>query len=190
MFKSVCRIPAAVLVLIAAGLAWGPGVMDAVAQTSYRLQTSTMGAAGAPGWSEGRQANGTLSQPTPIGIGSAAGKVLYAGFWPRPWSLASVGERVVADGMLDRLYQNSPNPFRSQTVITYAVSRQSHVEIAVYDVQGRRVVMLVASDHAPGSHMLAWDGRDGGGEVVSPGVYFYRLKTGNHQSSMKMLKLR
>lgn len=190
MFQLVCLVLAGMVILPIVGSAGEPGEAGAPAQSSYRLQASTMGAAGAPGESEGKRTNGTLSQPTPIGVGSAADKRLYAGFWPRPWSLASVDGCVLPGDIDDQLFQNSPNPFRSHTVIAYTTSHEGHVEIAIFDVRGRRVITLLSAAEAPGRHRFAWDGRDDTGKVVSPGVYFYRLKTGSHRSSMKMLKLR
>ena len=125
MFKLVCLILAYMLIMPVAGVAGGSGGAAASVQSSFRLQAVTMGAAGSPCGGEGKQANGTLSQPTPIGVGSASDKSLYAGFWPRPWSLASVDGRVAAAAMADRLYQNSPNPFRSHTQAVFDKFSQS-----------------------------------------------------------------
>jgi hypothetical protein len=39
-------------------------------------------------------------------------------------------------------------------------------------------------------HAIEWDGRDGDGERVPSGVYFYRIEAGEYTASKKMLLLK
>jgi len=83
---------------------------------------------------------------------------------------------------------NYPNPFNPSTTIEYALPEQSQVELAVYDVLGQRVRVLVREhDHAAGFYAVAWDGRDAGGRSVGNGVYFYRLSAPAFHQTGKML---
>ena len=68
-----------------------------------------------------------------------------------------------------------PNPFNPKTVIEYGLARDAQVNLAIFDVGGRRVRTLRAGYEAAGRHEAMWDGRDENGAAVSSGVYFYRL---------------
>jgi hypothetical protein len=54
--------------------------------------------------------------------------------------------------------------------------RRARVRLAVYDVQGRERVVLVDVEMPPGWHRVGWDGRDGGGRRLAPGVYFVEAR--------------
>lgn len=51
----------------------------------------------------------------------------------------------------------------------------SEVNVAVYDLFGRRVRDLQNGNLAAGDHSVAWDGRDDAGQSLSQGIYFLRL---------------
>ena len=56
----------------------------------------------------------------------------------------------------------------------------------VYDVQGRKIRMLVDAEQSTGPHRVTWDGRNRLGQRVASGVYFYRLETGGQSRMHKM----
>lgn len=89
-----------------------------------------------------------------------------------------------------RLEQNSPNPFNPQTAIRFSLDSKQSVKLAVYDVNGRLVRMLVSGVKEVGTHSVTWDGRDNAGSAVSSGVYFYRLDAGKFSSTKKMVMLK
>ena len=68
-----------------------------------------------------------------------------------------------------------PNPFSGRTNFRFTITRPGHVELRVYDVQGRAVRALDAGDRSAGTHELPWLGRDEHGQAVASGLYFYRL---------------
>ncbi|MCX7785523.1 MAG: T9SS type A sorting domain-containing protein, partial [candidate division WOR-3 bacterium] len=88
------------------------------------------------------------------------------------------------------LYQNSPNPFKSQTTIRYSISAQSKVSLVIYDVSGRLIKTLVNERKAPGIYSIIWNGTDDNGRKVGQGVYFYVLKTADNKIQRKMLMMR
>jgi flagellar hook assembly protein FlgD len=47
--------------------------------------------------------------------------------------------------------------------------------LAIYDVRGGLIRTLESGNRTAGEHIARWDGRDGRGELVASGVYFYRL---------------
>jgi hypothetical protein len=72
-----------------------------------------------------------------------------------------------------------PNPFT--TSITIFTASMGHgakgMELIVYDSAGRLVRHLkYPMRHAPSTMQVTWDGRDGEGQVLPPGIYFLKLK--------------
>jgi hypothetical protein len=70
------------------------------------------------------------------------------------------------------LLQNYPNPFNPSTTIEFRVggAGPSHVRLAVSDMLGREVAVLVDEKKAPGNYRVTFDAAD-----LSSGVYLYRL---------------
>ena len=90
-----------------------------------------------------------------------------------------------AGGAGSFLYQNSPNPFKpgAGTSIRFDLARDSEVKIAVNDVRGRLVRTLVRGWQSAGPHQVDWDGLDGRGSLVAPGVYFTRMVTEGYSAT-------
>ncbi len=74
-----------------------------------------------------------------------------------------------------------PNPFNPSTTITFSIPAAGMVRLAVYDIVGREVTVLL--DHAmrEGIHSVTFDGSD-----LPSGIYFCRL---DHDSHSLMRKL-
>ncbi len=83
------------------------------------------------------------------------------------------------------LDQNFPNPFNPTTGIRYQVSAASHVKLAVYDILGREVAVLVNEQKQPGAYEVRFDG-----SRLASGIYVYRLTAGSTVLSRKMALLR
>jgi hypothetical protein len=88
------------------------------------------------------------------------------------------------------LLQNYPNPFNASTTISYQLDDQSSVALAIYDLSGRKVNQLVNEIQPAGNHQVIWDGQDMDGQVVSTGVYFYRLEAEGQTSTKRMVLLK
>jgi hypothetical protein len=88
-----------------------------------------------------------------------------------------------------RLRQNYPNPFNPSTTIEFYLPVRTTWRLEIINLKGQ-VVSEFSGVGGPGSMALPWNGQDNGGRPVSSGVYFYRLVTGEHCSSKKMLLLR
>ncbi len=67
-----------------------------------------------------------------------------------------------------------PNPFRDETRFGLTLASHAVVDLAIYDVGGRRIASLYRGDLAAGTHDFAWLGRHANGSVVSSGLYFVR----------------
>jgi hypothetical protein len=89
------------------------------------------------------------------------------------------------------LAQNRPNPFIDETEIYYWLPADTHVNLCVYDVEGRKVAELVSTSQPAGPHWITWRGHGQDGIQLVSGVYFYRLEIGgDRRISRKMLLLR
>jgi len=88
------------------------------------------------------------------------------------------------------LYQNYPNPFNPVTEIRYGLKENCHVKLAIYDVRGRKVAVLVDEAQESGYRTVTWNGQDQSGSRVASGMYFYRLVAGEYTSTKKMVLLR
>ncbi len=58
------------------------------------------------------------------------------------------------------LEANYPNPFNPQTTIPFNVKATGHVRIAVYDMLGREIGLLVDGQLAAGTHNVTWEAGD------------------------------
>jgi hypothetical protein len=91
-----------------------------------------------------------------------------------------------------RLEQNYPNPFNPSTVIGYTVAGVrgqgqgvSNVRLAVYDILGREIAVLVNERKTPGRYEVEFDASG-----LASGVYIYRLISGAYVESRKMVVMR
>ena len=88
------------------------------------------------------------------------------------------------------LGQNYPNPFNSETVIRYALPRETTVTLTVYDMLGQQVARLAYGRRPAGPHTVTWDGLDDGDRELAAGMYLYRLEAAGRVLSRKLLLLR
>ncbi|MCB1161081.1 T9SS type A sorting domain-containing protein [bacterium] len=88
------------------------------------------------------------------------------------------------------LQGNYPNPFNPTTSIRFGLAEDAQVNLAVYDLSGRRVRLLASARMEAGQHEIVWDGRDDGGAKLASGVYFSRLLAGDYSESQKMVLLK
>jgi hypothetical protein len=87
---------------------------------------------------------------------------------------------------VSRLYQNSPNPFRSATRVSFDIAEAAQVTLKVFDLTGREVRVLATDWYPAGRHEVSWDAQDGAGHPVSGGIYFLRLTAGSFTETHRM----
>jgi len=88
------------------------------------------------------------------------------------------------------LYPNYPNPFNPVTTIRYDLSKESFVDITIYDMLGNVVHNLVSANESPGHKSIQWDATNNKGEPVSAGVYLYKIQAGDFVDTKKMILLK
>jgi len=89
-----------------------------------------------------------------------------------------------------RLLACTPNPFNPSTTIAFELAESSPVRMSVYDLQGRRVRLLVDGRRPAGRHEVRWYGRTDAGLPVATGTYICRLEAGGHEFKQRMLLLK
>ncbi len=83
------------------------------------------------------------------------------------------------------LYQNYPNPFNPETQFKFDVPKTSNIKIAVYDLLGREVSVLINGKMEPGVYNASWNATP-----YASGVYFYRLTSDDFVSVKKMVLIK
>ncbi len=89
-----------------------------------------------------------------------------------------------------QLFQNSPNPFNSETVISYHLTSSCNIKLTIYNLAGRTVGTLVSGQQQAGLSRVCWDGKDDRQVPVASGVYLYELRSGRFRETKKALLLR
>ena len=70
-----------------------------------------------------------------------------------------------------------PNPFRDGLTIDYYLSEDTHVGLAVYDINGRVVRQLVNENQAEGPHRIMWDALNNDASSLHNGIYILKIET-------------
>ncbi|HEY5537007.1 MAG TPA: T9SS type A sorting domain-containing protein [Ignavibacteria bacterium] len=108
------------------------------------------------------------------------------GLWRRPLSeLVNVRNITTDIPTLFILDQNYPNPFNPTTTIKFDIPKLSNVKIAVYDVTGKEIEVLVNEQLQAGTYQTNWNATN-----FSSGVYFYRLQTEDFSETKKLILLK
>ncbi len=88
------------------------------------------------------------------------------------------------------LHQNYPNPFNPETTISFDMPKTANANLSIFNVKGQLVNTLVDGNLDFGKHSFVWNGKDASGKNVTSGIYFYRLTTGSHVETKKMMLMK
>ena len=134
---------------------------------------------------------------TAIASGKPIGKIDYAitvddirkAYTTLPLTFDSIAP------MHTQLLQNYPNPFNPETWIPYQLASDADASIIIYNPSGERIRTISLGSQAAGSYLtkeraVYWNGRNGHGELVSSGLYFYQLQAGSFTSIKRMTILK
>jgi photosystem II stability/assembly factor-like uncharacterized protein len=111
---------------------------------------------------------------------------IYSAVWKAPLSYLT-GVKTISTQIPGKfsLQQNYPNPFNPSTKISFSLPVNSFVKLSVYNLLGREVANLVNEKLSAGSYAY-----DFNGEVLSSGVYYYKMETENFSETKKMVLLK
>jgi flagellar hook capping protein FlgD len=96
-------------------------------------------------------------------------------------------DNLVLDGF--ELYQNYPNPFNGQTTVTFALAQNAPVQIEIFNTLGQQVLHKELGRLSPGQHRFVWDARNTHKNIISSGIYYYRIKVGKKLSKVSKMIL-
>jgi hypothetical protein len=89
------------------------------------------------------------------------------------------------------LSQNYPNPFNPQTSIMVSLEDDAQVDLIIYNLLGEEITKLAMNEHRPaGYYTFIWNGRNGMGNKVSTGVYFYHAMVKDARGRVVLNKTR
>lgn len=88
------------------------------------------------------------------------------------------------------LDQNYPNPFNPSTRIRVQLPEQGHAKLAIYDVTGRKVAILLDEAKEAGVYEVEWDGTNTQGYALPSGLYVYVLRVGTFEEARTMTLIR
>ena len=80
-----------------------------------------------------------------------------------------------------KLFQNRPNPFRSNTLISFSLPEAEFGTISIYDISGR-LVHSVSENYNSGYHEVEIDRS----QLSGGGVYLYQFKTDKYTATKKL----
>jgi polyhydroxybutyrate depolymerase len=86
------------------------------------------------------------------------------------------------------LFQNSPNPAKNYTKITYSLQKPTFVNLCIFNLRGQLIKSLVNSFHPSGQFSVDWNLLDEHKNVIFPGVYVCKISTPEFQTQMKIVK--
>jgi hypothetical protein len=180
----------------ASGNAYVSGSSHGTATTQYDFATLSYDATGAVRWTE-RYDGSANFYDTPYAIAvDASGDVYVTGSsggsgsgldyatikYAQPTTAVVPGPRGVF------ALRNDPNPFTPATRIRFTIppgAGREQVRLAVYDVRGAEVALLVNEALAPGTYE-----RELNGSTLGPGIYWSRLHVGERSQTRKMIRVK
>ncbi len=80
-----------------------------------------------------------------------------------------------------------PNPFTEQTTISFSMQDNEQISIEVFDINGKRVAILLDRILKTGRHSIQWDGTDDDGIKLNSGIYIVNLKTSSVNDNKKLI---
>jgi len=115
--------------------------------------------------------------------GSSTGEQLGDPNWEAT-SVVSVGD-LSHDAAGLSIY---PLPVNDYANISFSLNAASDVEMAIYNIMGKKVSSLEYNRYPAGDHTITWNGTSDSGSIIEPGMYILRMRAGNDVSSLKILK--
>lgn len=94
-----------------------------------------------------------------------------------------------APALSTTLLSSYPNPFVEQITLQYQLKEAEQVSLEIYNLKGQLVRSLLSTWQNAGNYDLIWNGKNSNGDRVGNGVYFCRMRAGEHLSTHRLLKL-
>jgi len=89
-----------------------------------------------------------------------------------------------------KLYLPYPNPTMGTIYFQYEIPGQTWVHLAIENLVGDEIKVLVNQNTSAGVHEVIWDLMNSNGNKVDPGLYIAHLTTGDGASEMQLFRYR
>ena len=99
-----------------------------------------------------------------------------------PMGTTVAGMKIPAAGMTEpvtSLQDNYPNPFAVETTFKFTLGETLPVNIALYNMLGEQVKILVSQTMESGTYTTVWDATDQRNNRVPPGIYLCKMIAGS-----------
>jgi aldose sugar dehydrogenase len=93
-----------------------------------------------------------------------------------PSAPATAGKPGKGNGHTSRVMTAIGSGAGPEQTIRYTLTERGEIDLAIYDVAGRRVATLERGQAEAGERAVRWDGKDLRGRAVGSGVYFVQLR--------------
>ncbi|MBD3286789.1 S8 family serine peptidase [candidate division WOR-3 bacterium] len=81
----------------------------------------------------------------------------------------------------------TPSP--GERVLRLSLASKTQVSVSLFDASGRKVKTIIDRKLPLGEHEFTWEGKDGLGRTLAPGVYFLQVKTPLVSKNLKIISL-
>jgi hypothetical protein len=88
------------------------------------------------------------------------------------------------------LYPAYPNPFNSNTNISYVLDKEAKVKLSIYNLSGTLISEPFNDYQIEGLHTIKWDGTNNYGKEMPTGIYFCQVLANDKSKTKKMTLLR
>ena len=83
-----------------------------------------------------------------------------------------------------------PNPFTGTVKVALGASPGARIGAQVFDVGGRLVADFDEAVAKAEDHTFQWDGKSPDGEMLPPGIYFWKVQVGEQVATRKVVMVR
>ena len=102
-------------------------------------------------------------------------------------AFTDIKESIDYDKIMAHCYPNPFNPGSGTvTSINYFINESAYTVVNIYDIQGRLIAQPDRGHKQKGLHVIDWNGRSDGGNILPGGLYFCRITSGNHAVTLKI----
>lgn len=82
-----------------------------------------------------------------------------------------------------------PNPFFSDTMVSFSIKENQYVIINLYNLKGQKVKTLLNEYKSKGHHTVKWDGKNNESNELPDGIYLMQIKQSGQIYALKIIKL-
>ncbi|MBU1014582.1 MAG: T9SS type A sorting domain-containing protein [Bacteroidetes bacterium] len=139
---------------------------------------------------EAEDASGNKTEKNMLITVNARGRYTAIDDGPAYWVFSGAARVQANAALATTMMQNTPNPFKSTTTISFSLENNEYANLAIYSMSGQLIKTLVSEVKQAGNHTVVWEADDNKGILVPPGMYIYILKTKEIQYSNKIILLK